>query len=666
MVEKLARPTANENKGQCMRSTSHAVARESSYKTALGERAHTAPGSAAWRRPRERAREFASVMDTPRRAETQLRDRAKALLARLPAFQPAQLLMLAALLALLPLLDWQVRSLAVPILGEHNWRQSDTYSVAYNFLHESSDFFHPRIDWAGNRSGIMGMEAPIYPYLTFLAMLVFGDSPAVARCVAWVLCVLGVLVFAQLLRPARRTSFSVGVLLMVFLAPMGLLELRQIQPDGPMCALMMMAAGCFHEFARSERRGYLAAGLGLYSLATLTKLPALAAGPAMWLLTFSVRPTPWRKVAWRAAAFTLPLAAALLWQLWARHLNDVYNAGQTYFAIDFNLATMLEDLSDREHLRHLFGSLLGAYVCNWTLLPALLVGFALGFEHAQRAVAFPMFAWLAGAGLFLAAFSSRLASHWYYALVIFPPVVYFGALALGRLIDLASARPPASPLSRWAGLVLVLTLAVARFVGGEQREMGGVPGGAGFPLDTTWVGELQLLTLLTLFAIGFGALQLRAPPHRPYFWLVVVAIAGALGLARASHDVIELFKWRSRDWEWETTQADWAELRRLLDVYSSRELDRIVEDGANPWYLYLPLRKGWNVAPKDIDEAGLDWYVARGVRFLVHYRHMRRKPRGLADRPLLGRAPKWELYCLIRDGCRPLAPRVRAQPSSAR
>src|SRR5437899_2398708 len=125
--------------------------------------------------------------------ETKLRARVNAALARLPAFQPSQLLLLAALLALAPLLRWQLRSLAVPILGEHNWRQADTYSVAYNFLHESADFFHPRIDWANNRSGIQGMEAPIYPYLAFLAMLVFGDSARVARVVAWLLCALGVL-----------------------------------------------------------------------------------------------------------------------------------------------------------------------------------------------------------------------------------------------------------------------------------------------------------------------------------------------------------------------------------------------------------------------------------------------------------------------------------------
>ena len=38
-----------------------------------------------------------------------------------------------------------LRKLSVPLVGEHNWRQADTYSVAYNFLHESADFFHPLV-----------------------------------------------------------------------------------------------------------------------------------------------------------------------------------------------------------------------------------------------------------------------------------------------------------------------------------------------------------------------------------------------------------------------------------------------------------------------------------------------------------------------------------------
>ena len=73
-------------------------------------------------------------------------------------------LLVAAMAFALAMLVVQASTLGAPINGEHNWRQADTYSVAYNFLHERAGFFYPRIDWAGEGSGIMGMETPIYTY----------------------------------------------------------------------------------------------------------------------------------------------------------------------------------------------------------------------------------------------------------------------------------------------------------------------------------------------------------------------------------------------------------------------------------------------------------------------------------------------------------------------
>jgi hypothetical protein len=574
-------------------------------------------------------------------------------------FEPHHLLLLGGLLSLLPLLHWQLRSLWLPLLGEHNWRQADTYSVAYNFLHESADFFHPRIDWANDRSGIMGMEAPIYPFLIFLAMTVFGDAPAVARAVAWTLCATGMLFFARYLRPVGRTSLAVGALIMFFFSPMGLFEFRQVQPDGPMTAMMMIAAACLHQFARTERRGWFVAGLGVYTLAALAKLPALAAGPAMWLFSWTAKPTPWHKIVRRGAWFAVPLLAAVAWNAWARHLNQAYNAGETYFAIDFSLSTMLADATNREQLRHLFASLLPCYVVGWPLFPAVLAGCALGFEPENRPLAAPMAAWFAGAGLFLAAFSSRLHSHWYYAVVIFPPVVYFGALGLGRLIDMASARPPALPLSRWTAVVLLPALALAPLVGGKPRLLSEVPGGSGFPSNTSWIGDLNLVLLLLLCAVAAGALKLRARGHHPYLWLVLVLAASVPGLSRAGHDTLEAFKWRSREAEWKTAHSAWDDLRGAVNRYSTRQ-DRFVVDGANPYNLHLPMRKGWNQSGHDLNINGLAYYRDRGARFLIHYVDAGPTPRGLKREQLLERGERWELYCLAEQGC-PALPRATAK-----
>src|SRR5262245_60539910 len=59
---------------------------------------------------------------------------------------------------------FQLTSVFTPIVHEqHNWRQADVFSVAYTFHNDGFDFLHPRIDFWRGKTGIVGMEAPVYP-----------------------------------------------------------------------------------------------------------------------------------------------------------------------------------------------------------------------------------------------------------------------------------------------------------------------------------------------------------------------------------------------------------------------------------------------------------------------------------------------------------------------
>src|SRR5580692_12364270 len=89
------------------------------------------------------------------------------------------------------LLVAQADTLRFPLQGEHNWREAVTYSVAYNFRHESFDFLRPRLDLTRGKTGITGMEAPVVPLVVGAAMRIFGDAPGVARTTVWVTALLG-------------------------------------------------------------------------------------------------------------------------------------------------------------------------------------------------------------------------------------------------------------------------------------------------------------------------------------------------------------------------------------------------------------------------------------------------------------------------------------------
>ena len=61
-----------------------------------------------------------------------------------------------------------------PLEVSHNWRQTTVTMVARNFLEIDNNIFYPRIDIAGEKTGITGMEFPILNYLIYLVSEVFG------------------------------------------------------------------------------------------------------------------------------------------------------------------------------------------------------------------------------------------------------------------------------------------------------------------------------------------------------------------------------------------------------------------------------------------------------------------------------------------------------------
>src|SRR5262249_29170835 len=156
--------------------------------------------------------------------------------------------------------------------------------------------------------------------------------------------------------------FPVGFLLFAALSPLVFFEGRQIQPDPAMGAFATIAASCFHSFAKRERVWLYVAGMVAYCLAVMTKSPALVAGPAMWLLSFTAsRPLRWYKPIVRGVPFLLPIALYLIWDKWAHHLNQTFAGGQTYFAIDFNWDDYVRRVHDPVFLKHVFWFVIPSY-----------------------------------------------------------------------------------------------------------------------------------------------------------------------------------------------------------------------------------------------------------------------------------------------------------------
>jgi hypothetical protein len=569
-------------------------------------------------------------------------------------------LLLAACVLVGAMLGLQLGTLKAPITGEHNWRQADTYTIAYNFVHESSGFFYPKVDWSRGRSGIMGMEMPVYTYTTAQWMRVLGDSPLSGRLVSWLSLLLGLGAVFVALRPVPQDWrlaaddrpnprwLPFGILCFAALSPLFFFEGRQVQPDPMMAGLAAAAAACFHSFARCERWPRFALGMLVYCLAVGAKTPAIIAGPALWLLSFSASPRlRWHTPIVRGLPFLLPLAMFWGWDKWAHHLDEAFNGGEHYFAIDMNLRDYLNRLKDREAMKRAFSFVFPSYCSNWVLSPLLLTGFVLGFRRGFRALSLPLLLWLL-IGLFFCAGTERLTWHWYYAFMIMLPLHYFGGLGVAALFEGVAAYEQTSVLARWGMWSGACALALTRWVGGEPGLLQQAIG-ASYPPGPSWTDERSLHWLLDVLLLGMVlAYALRFRGAR---WLARAAVAAALALSipRAIHDVREVTTWRSRKDLWPDMEKHWIPMRRELDRVSTRK-DVFLSEGGNPWYLYLALRKGF-VFGDTRDALDLDALRKSGVRFYLHYAEHGALHPLLANLPLLRRGELWELYCFDPNGC---------------
>ncbi len=86
-----------------------------------------------------------------------------------------------------------------PLEVGHNWRQTTVTMVARNFLEVDNNIFYPRIDIAGEKTGITGMEFPILNYLIYLTAEVFGYEHWYGRLINLIFSSLGLWFFYKLI-----------------------------------------------------------------------------------------------------------------------------------------------------------------------------------------------------------------------------------------------------------------------------------------------------------------------------------------------------------------------------------------------------------------------------------------------------------------------------------
>lgn len=161
-----------------------------------------------------------------------------------------------------------------PAEVSHNWRQTTVCMVARNFHEVDANILYPRVDMAGDKSGITGMEFPLLNYLIYLLSTVFGYAHWYGRLINLVVTSIGILFFGKLVKQfttPRTALFSVIVLLNSSWLIFG----RKIMPDTFSLSLIIIAVFYGHRYLSTGSFKHLLFYCSLLMAGCLAKLPSI-------------------------------------------------------------------------------------------------------------------------------------------------------------------------------------------------------------------------------------------------------------------------------------------------------------------------------------------------------------------------------------------------------
>jgi hypothetical protein len=325
-----------------------------------------------------------------------------------------------------------------PLEMAHNWRQTTVNMVARNFLEVDANIFFPRVDMAGELSGITGMEFPLLNYLIYLVSLVFGYEHWFGRLINLVLTTLGLWCFYDYLKRYfnPRIAFNTG---MVLLFSLFYYYSRKIMPDTFGISLIFIGLWFWSKYIRTNRFMALFTGFGLILLGVLSKLPSVVVLAFVWPMIFQASFS--KKTLMIALLAIVGIASATWYFYWVPHLEAAY--GYQHFFMGQTIGWTASFLAE-----------------NWTQTLFMFYNKAAGFSGFFVFVIGLFFirtkrslAWLiviSSTALFLAFMlksGSKFTDHEYYIIPFIALMAFVGAFFLSRL-----------PRAAWA--ILLLAIAV--------------------------------------------------------------------------------------------------------------------------------------------------------------------------------------------------------------
>lgn len=225
-----------------------------------------------------------------------------------------------------------------PLEVGHNWRQTTVTMVSRNFLEIESNIFFPRIDIAGEKTGITGMEFPLLNYLIYILSKLFGYQHWYGRLINLVISSFGLWFFYKLLKKyfSEQVSFYSTIILT---ASIWFQFSRKIMPDT--FAMSMIIACIYYGSNYLENKLhnndfiYLVSYFSLLILGVLSKLPTGYLLVLFAIFYFNKKISTRRKLIFAIVSFLGTLPVIIWYFYWVPHLVEKYGFWHFFMGKNF-------------------------------------------------------------------------------------------------------------------------------------------------------------------------------------------------------------------------------------------------------------------------------------------------------------------------------------------
>lgn len=265
-----------------------------------------------------------------------------------------------------------------PLEIAHNWRQSLTNMIARNFLEIDSNILYPRIDMAGNSSGIIGSEFPLFNYLVFLVSSIFDYTHWYGRLINLTISSFGIYFYFLLIEKLfnKRIAFSSTI---VLLSSIWFAYSRKIMPDTFSVSLVIIGLYYCYTYIETGTKFTLLSAFLFITLGVLSKIPALSLVSAIGIVFF-IKGIPFYRKINILVAITLSTIIVFIWYFyWVPYLVNTYHF-QLYFP-----KGIIEGINEiKVFLPQLFEKFYFSALHSYIALIFFILGIYLFFKKSSR------------------------------------------------------------------------------------------------------------------------------------------------------------------------------------------------------------------------------------------------------------------------------------------